>query len=309
MERMHVVRRALIAKLSKIHLMVNLYQADVDGEAVDAMDREQLIDAWSDLVATGKGAGAMPVATASSDPTEFDWEMLAYEEGCFEKRRFEAELALELEFPGAVDRMRADVADRAERRKAAAAAREATERVAFARWEAANVVNSQVTQVVPSEPMFPIKPPCGATGSSMTVETDMDRPVNQSVTTTVMCNHVAIDEIDAAMTVSEMKDKSITVDGGDINTAGVSYTKNVVRLAELKLIEFNVGFDGNKVWRGTDDASSELNVVSKGRVVALVVPSINNDAESRDAGDLVAPIPVMVSVCVTRVPADRAGKP
>ena len=165
----------------------------------------------ADLVATGKGAGAMPVATASSDPTEFDWEMLAYEERCFEKRRFEAELALELEFPEAVDRMRADVADRAERRKAAA--REAAEDVAIARWEEANVVNGQVTQVVPSEPMFPIKPPCGATGSSTTVETDMDRPVNQNVTTTVMCDHVAIDETDAAMTVSEMKDKSITVDG------------------------------------------------------------------------------------------------
>ena len=54
--------------------------------------------------------------------------MLAYEERCFEKRRFEAELALELEFPGAVDRMRADVADRAERRKAAA--REDAERMA-----------------------------------------------------------------------------------------------------------------------------------------------------------------------------------
>ena len=167
-----MVRHAMIAKLSKIQLMVKLYQADLDGEAVDAMDREQLIDAWADLVATGKGAGAMPVATASSDPTEFGWEMLAYEERCFEKRRFEADLALELEFPGAVDRMRADVADRAERRKAAA--REAAERVAIARWEAANVVNSQVTQVVPREPMFPIKPPCGATGSSMTVETDMD---------------------------------------------------------------------------------------------------------------------------------------
>ena len=78
MERRDVVRRALIAEFSTNQLSRNLFWAGVHGDdAVCAMDREQMIDAWVELVATGKGVAAVPVATASSDATAFGWERVA----------------------------------------------------------------------------------------------------------------------------------------------------------------------------------------------------------------------------------------
>ena len=82
------------------------------------------------------------------------------------------------------------------------------------------------------------------------------------------------------MTVSGVSDKwgatnansSITVNESDRDIAGVDHTKNIIRLAELNFINVNVGTDDNSVWKALDDSGSEINVVSRDRLVALSIP-------------------------------------
>ena len=168
------------------------------------------------------------------------------------------DVEFEVEFPGELERWRADMAVRAARRAAsAAAAAESAGLVAVAQREAVTIASSQVTQVVSSEPVFPIKPPGGATGSSMTVETGMDRPANQRENPTAARSHVAIDE--TTVSANGISEASNSVHVGARDTA-VPDGPIVLRLAELNFIELNLaGDDHNNVWRGTDDASSEVN--------------------------------------------------
>ena len=124
----------------------------------------------------------------------------------------------------------------------------------------------------------------GATVSSMTVDAGMGsddhRPVNQSVAATAACSHIAINETDTSMTVSGVSDKwgatnanpSITVNESDRDIAGVDHTKNILRLAGLNFINVNVGTDDNTIWKALDDGGSEINVVSRDRLVALSIP-------------------------------------
>ena len=161
-----------------------------------------------------------------------------------------------------------------------------------------------------SEPVFPIKPPGGATGSSMTVETGMDRPANQRENPTAARSHVAIDE--TTVSANGISEASNSVHAGARNTV-VPDGPIVLRPAELNFLEPTVGGGDHTLCRGLDDASSDLNV-NEERVVALAVlyepigsvvirprsrPTV--DDESRDSGDLV-PRPVMVSAVVTHAP-------
>ena len=146
MDRLYVVQRAQVAQMSSNLLAVKLWHAGVDEDAVDAMSREQRREAWAELVATGKDVVTAPAAATSSGATAFQWEMLAFEKRCFEAK---------LEFRAELEQRRADAADRAERRDAAAAAATGSaERVAIAQMadDSPTVNSSRATQVVPSKP-------------------------------------------------------------------------------------------------------------------------------------------------------------
>ena len=74
-----MAQRAQVAKMSSNRLVAKLLQAGVREEAIDAMSREQLMDAWAELVATGKDVAPAPAVAASSGATDFEREKLAFE--------------------------------------------------------------------------------------------------------------------------------------------------------------------------------------------------------------------------------------
>jgi len=135
MERINAAQRAQVAKMSCSRPAVKLSQAGVREKAIDAMSSEQLMDAWAELVATGKDVATAPAAAASSGAMDFEREKLAFEERRFaaelEQRRADAAAAVAA--AEAIERREAAaaaaaVADRDERRAAVVAAAEASER-------------------------------------------------------------------------------------------------------------------------------------------------------------------------------------
>jgi hypothetical protein len=79
MERINAAQHAQVAKMSSSRLAVKLSQAGVREEAIDAMSREQLMDAWAELVATSKDVTPAPAVAESSGATDFEREKLAFE--------------------------------------------------------------------------------------------------------------------------------------------------------------------------------------------------------------------------------------
>ena len=192
MDRLNAKQRAQVAKMSSYRLFAKLAQEGARVEVLDLMDREQLIEAWAKLFATGKGVVTTPAVAATSGATALMWEGLAYEE-----RRFAADL---------------------EQRRAYAAAALDAHRERIAAYVAAFEAN------------------------------------------------------DARRDIEANERRQAAANAAEMDIAGVNNTKNVVRLAELNFVDLNVGGDDNTVWSALIDNDSEVDIVSRERVVALAMP-------------------------------------
>ena len=121
MNRVSAAQRALVAKMATEQLMKKLGEAGVLKEEVDAMNREQRMEAWAGIIADGRDVPKTPAADASSSAMDLERERLAYAErrdaADRDERRADREAAA-----------RRDAADRAERQ----ADREASARQAAA---------------------------------------------------------------------------------------------------------------------------------------------------------------------------------
>jgi len=106
----------------------------------------------------------------------------------------------------------------------------------------------------------------GATVSLMTVDTVA---AGNRGNPTAACNHVAIDE--TTVSANGISEASNCVHAGARNTA-VPDGPIVLRLAELNFLDINVAGDDHTLYRGLDDAGSELDVVSLDRMAALDIP-------------------------------------
>ena len=108
----------------------------------------------------------------------------------------------------------------------------------------------------------------GTTVSLMTVDTGS---VESRENPTAACSHVAID--DTTMVASAVSNEaSNPVHGSARDTDVVPDGPIILHLAELNFIDLNVGGDDHMLCRGLDDAGSEVNVVSRDRLVSLGVP-------------------------------------
>jgi len=107
-----------------------------------------------------------------------------------------------------------------------------------------------------------------ATVSLMTVDTGS---VESRENPTAACSHVAID--DTTMVASAVSNEaSNPVHGSARDTDVVPDGPIILHLAELNFIDLNIGGDDHTLWRGLDDAGSEVNVVSRDRLVSLGIP-------------------------------------
>ena len=94
MEKLDTKQREIIKKMSTVRLVAKLVQAGVKEEDLEALSREQLLEAWAELVATGKDVAKVtgPVTTAATataaSSVEFERERLQ-----FEREKFQAEMA------------------------------------------------------------------------------------------------------------------------------------------------------------------------------------------------------------------------
>ena len=90
MDKLAPEKQAEIKKMSTERLVAYLIRAGQDEETVLAMDRKQLLEAWAELVATGRDKPAKPIAVAPSDPRAmadpglrkrmYELEMMRYQE-------------------------------------------------------------------------------------------------------------------------------------------------------------------------------------------------------------------------------------
>jgi len=92
MERLDTKQKGLVQKMSMVRLIAKLAQAGSKDEDLEAMSREQLMEAWAELVAAGKEgkvgvvAAAAAVAPAAANSIEFERERMQ-----FEREKFQAE--------------------------------------------------------------------------------------------------------------------------------------------------------------------------------------------------------------------------
>jgi len=86
-----------IRKISSARLITKLLQSGVEEETVDAMDREALVAAWAECVASGKDTET-PAETQEPHDSLYEMEcfMLEQKKLAFEQQKFEAEHALRL---------------------------------------------------------------------------------------------------------------------------------------------------------------------------------------------------------------------
>ena len=90
MDKLAPEKQAEIKKMSTERLVAYLIRAGQEVETVLAMDRKQLLEAWAELVATGRYKPAKPTAVAPSDPRAmadpdlqkrmYELEMMRYQE-------------------------------------------------------------------------------------------------------------------------------------------------------------------------------------------------------------------------------------
>ena len=80
MDRVSAAQRALVAKTATEQLIKKLWEAGVPKEEVDAMNREQRMEAWAGMIADGKDVPKTPAAEASSSAMDLEREKLAFAE-------------------------------------------------------------------------------------------------------------------------------------------------------------------------------------------------------------------------------------
>ena len=66
MDRVSAAQRELVAKMATEQLIKKLGEAGVPKEEVDAMNREQRMEAWAGMIADGRDVPKTPAAEASS---------------------------------------------------------------------------------------------------------------------------------------------------------------------------------------------------------------------------------------------------
>ena len=129
MDRVSSAKRALVVKMATEQLIKKLVVAGVPKEEVDAMNREQRMEAWAGMIADGKDVLKASAAEASSSAMDLEREKLASAERQAAAGR---EAAARQAADDREERARRDAADREERREerreaAAAAARRETD--------------------------------------------------------------------------------------------------------------------------------------------------------------------------------------
>jgi hypothetical protein len=89
--------RDTIKKMSKERLIAKLLKAGLEEEAIAEMSREQLVNAWAELVAAGREPPKEALAAAAADKAigyDVDLERQRLD---FEMKKFEREIALKEE--------------------------------------------------------------------------------------------------------------------------------------------------------------------------------------------------------------------
>jgi hypothetical protein len=106
MEKLEPSVRDTIKKMSKERLVVKLLKAGLEEEAIAEMSREQLVNAWAELVAAGREQPKEALAAAAAGKAlGYDVD-LERQRLAFEMKKFEREIALKEERLAAGRRLR-----------------------------------------------------------------------------------------------------------------------------------------------------------------------------------------------------------
>jgi hypothetical protein len=94
MEKLEPSVRDTIKKMSKERLVMKLLKAGLEEEAIAEMSREQLVNAWAELVATGRDQPKEAFAAAAAGKAlGYDVD-LERQRLAFEMKKFESEIAI-----------------------------------------------------------------------------------------------------------------------------------------------------------------------------------------------------------------------
>jgi hypothetical protein len=97
MEKLEPSVRDTIKKMSKERLVMNLLKAGLEEEAIADTSREQLVNAWAELVTTGREQPKEALAAAAAvKALGYDVD-LERQRLAFEMKKFEREMALKEE--------------------------------------------------------------------------------------------------------------------------------------------------------------------------------------------------------------------
>src|SRR5664279_1098276 len=91
MDKLDAKHKEAVKKMSTVRLVAKLAQAGVKEEALEPLGREQLLEAWAELVAAGKDVSLAPVTATAAATSSADVERERLE---FEREKFRAEMAV-----------------------------------------------------------------------------------------------------------------------------------------------------------------------------------------------------------------------
>src|SRR5664279_1294400 len=90
MDKLNPKQSEAIKKLSTVRLVSKLTQAGIKEETLEPLGREQLMEAWAELIAAGKDVPLAPVTATAAATSSADIER---EKLLFERERFQADMA------------------------------------------------------------------------------------------------------------------------------------------------------------------------------------------------------------------------
>src|SRR5664279_2911785 len=131
MEKLNAKQKEAVKKMSTVRLVAKLAQAGIKEETLEPLGREQLMEAWAELVAAGKDVSLAPVTATAAATSSADVERERLE---FEREKFRAEMAArEVAQEREMAARQLELEERRLAREAAAAAQEReTERLSAA---------------------------------------------------------------------------------------------------------------------------------------------------------------------------------
>src|SRR5664279_668917 len=91
MEKLNAKQKEAVKKMSTVRLVAKLAQAGIKEETLEPVGREQLMEAWAELVAAGKDVSLAPVTATAAATSSADVERERLE---FEREKFRAEMAV-----------------------------------------------------------------------------------------------------------------------------------------------------------------------------------------------------------------------